>query len=188
MAIKPSLVGQKFTRLLVIEKTDKRQHGKIVYKCLCDCGNIIEVASIYLRSGNTKSCGCLQKDKASDHMKKVNKATIGENHPRWRGGITAKRSKDMATEQYKNWRESVFQRDCYICQACGQYGGRLVAHHIWAYSRYPDKRYDTNNGATLCRSCHYEYHKKYGKTNFLPQSFDEFIADKARELHDNRRS
>lgn len=57
------LLGQKFGRLTVIEKTNKRNKGSIVWKCKCDCGKIIETSSIYLTTGDTKSCGCLQKDR-----------------------------------------------------------------------------------------------------------------------------
>ena len=60
-----NLLNQKFSRLLVIEKTNKRHNsGSIIWKCKCDCGNLIEVPTQSLTSGNTKSCGCLQKEKA----------------------------------------------------------------------------------------------------------------------------
>lgn len=36
------LTGQTFGQLLVLEKTDKRQDGNVVWKCLCQCGNICE--------------------------------------------------------------------------------------------------------------------------------------------------
>ncbi len=51
--------GNKFGMLTALEriKTDKG----IVYKCQCDCGNIIEVKSSNLISGNTHSCGCYRK-------------------------------------------------------------------------------------------------------------------------------
>ena len=33
------LLGQRFGKLLVVQKTDKRKDGRIVWKCKCDCGN-----------------------------------------------------------------------------------------------------------------------------------------------------
>ena len=55
-----NMIGLKFGRLLVLEKTIKlgaRGRG-YYYECLCDCGNKTIVAGNYLRSGRTKSCGC----------------------------------------------------------------------------------------------------------------------------------
>ena len=31
---------------------------KLKWKCQCSCGNIIYVSGVFLRNGNTKSCGC----------------------------------------------------------------------------------------------------------------------------------
>ena len=53
------LTGQKFGKLLVIEQTDKRSYRNVIFKCQCDCGNIIEVPSSRLIQGKTTSCGCL---------------------------------------------------------------------------------------------------------------------------------
>lgn len=56
---KVDLQGEKFGKLTVIKETDKRKYnGRIVWKCKCDCGAIVEVASQNLLSGGTKSCGC----------------------------------------------------------------------------------------------------------------------------------
>jgi hypothetical protein len=56
------LTGQKFNRLTVLEYagTDGR-HGKL-YACLCDCGKNSIVHSDSLKSGATKSCGCLRSE------------------------------------------------------------------------------------------------------------------------------
>lgn len=64
------LLNHKFNRLTVIEKTNKRNNGMIVWKCKCECGNIIEVPSSYLTSKETQSCGCLQKERTSEVSKK----------------------------------------------------------------------------------------------------------------------
>ena len=53
--------GERYGILTVIEPTECRIAGNVVWKCLCDCGNICEVSSNSLISGNTMSCGCLRK-------------------------------------------------------------------------------------------------------------------------------
>ncbi len=57
------LTGQKFGRLTVMSRAENTKDGKAKWKCKCDCdGKIVEVRSTKLRSGETKSCGCLQKE------------------------------------------------------------------------------------------------------------------------------
>ncbi len=50
--------GQRFGRLIVLSMV-KELHKHSFCKCLCDCGNIITIASGKLRNGGTRSCGCL---------------------------------------------------------------------------------------------------------------------------------
>lgn len=55
------MIGKKFNRLTVLEECIERdKHRRIVYKCLCDCGNITYVKGTQLRSGAIKSCGCIK--------------------------------------------------------------------------------------------------------------------------------
>ncbi|MDY4183619.1 MAG: hypothetical protein SOX92_04955 [Candidatus Onthovivens sp.] len=54
-------IGKRYGRLVVIEKTDKRYHSTTIYKCRCDCGNIVELTINKLYSGHAKSCGCLNR-------------------------------------------------------------------------------------------------------------------------------
>ncbi len=58
------ITGKKFGRLLVLNR-EPIIGQEAVWKCQCDCGNIINVKSYNLRSGHTQSCGCLAKEKAS---------------------------------------------------------------------------------------------------------------------------
>ena len=55
-----NLIGQKFGRLTVIELTKQRIDNKIIWKCQCECGNIVYAISSNLLDGHTKSCGCLK--------------------------------------------------------------------------------------------------------------------------------
>lgn len=52
-------IGNKYGLLTVIEKSDKKIRNRIVWKCLCDCGNQIEVIGTDLRTGRKTDCGCI---------------------------------------------------------------------------------------------------------------------------------
>ncbi len=64
------LSGQKFGRLTVIERLfERRNHDyrSALWLCRCDCGNEVRTYAGYLKSGNTKSCGCLHKEAVTKH-------------------------------------------------------------------------------------------------------------------------
>lgn len=56
------LTGQRYGRLTVIGE-EKNRRKKTVWKCRCDCGNIVDIMTTNLRRGLTLSCGCLQKER-----------------------------------------------------------------------------------------------------------------------------
>lgn len=49
--------GRRFARLVILERVPATS----TWRCACDCGNILVAHSGNLRSGATKSCGCLRK-------------------------------------------------------------------------------------------------------------------------------
>lgn len=53
------LTGKKFNRLTVIERAGSNKNKQALWLCKCDCGNEVKVISADLKSGHTKSCGCL---------------------------------------------------------------------------------------------------------------------------------
>ena len=73
------LKGKKFGKLTVLEATDKRKDNCIVWKCKCDCGNIIEVSSKRLKNNINMSCGCYQKERQKYSMNKLHKKQAVEN-------------------------------------------------------------------------------------------------------------
>ena len=74
------LTGQKFGRLTVLDfyGSDKRRES--IWRCRCECGNITNVLSSNLRKGYTKSCGCLQKEKAGKNtpIKNLSNMSFGQ--------------------------------------------------------------------------------------------------------------
>lgn len=55
------LTQQQFGRLTAIRRVGSKQGGAL-WLCRCSCGNFTEVTARSLRSGNTRSCGCIHKE------------------------------------------------------------------------------------------------------------------------------
>jgi len=55
------LTGKRFSRLLVLKRTENKSNSA-AYLCLCDCGKKKVINGARLRDGTTKSCGCLHKE------------------------------------------------------------------------------------------------------------------------------
>jgi len=100
---------------------------------------------------------------------------IGENSPNWKGGITPENVSIRHSIEYHLWREAVFARDNYICQKCQAGGEKLHAHHIQNFADYPEVRFAIDNGITLCKKCHKEFHDKYGRRRNTREQLEEFL-------------
>jgi len=80
------MINKRFGRLTVTKGLKERKDKRIVYRCQCDCGNIIDVKKIYLTTGETRSCGCLKKELEEKHL---------------RDGYDSKRIDGVATQLFK---------------------------------------------------------------------------------------
>lgn len=55
--------NQKFGRLTVLYRVfPNSKQGSARWHCVCECGNEIDVDGVKIRTGHTKSCGCLVKE------------------------------------------------------------------------------------------------------------------------------
>ena len=106
------LSHKKFGRLTVIKRTGTA-YGSPLWLCLCDCGNSIEVVARNLKTGNTKSCGCIHKEQ----LAKRNKLNASHNSTNsrlygvWRG--MKQRCYDKNKKDYKRYGE----RGIVMCDA-----------------------------------------------------------------------
>ena len=56
------LMGQTFGRLTVVDRDTSDLHGCAQWRCSCECGGSAVVRGADLRSGHTRSCGCLWRE------------------------------------------------------------------------------------------------------------------------------
>lgn len=73
------ITGNRYGKLVVIERADSIVPGVTVWKCLCDCGNYTVVRGGNLKSGAVKSCGCTHHQKANT-IRKQNLRLYGIYH------------------------------------------------------------------------------------------------------------
>lgn len=161
-------VGSVFSRLTVIKS--------LLSKCICkcECGNIKIIENYNLKSGQTKSCGCLRFENAVNTAKQVFSKLTGEKHPNWKGGISSERSRLASTNLYGEWREKVLVRDDFTCQKCGN-KNEINTHHIIPYKLNKEIALNPDNGITLCNSCHRKYHSIYGHNNSNIETLNEYF-------------
>ena len=61
--MKEDLVGQIFERLTVEKFYGKDRLNRSIWTCRCSCGTIKHIRQADFKNGNTKSCGCMQKER-----------------------------------------------------------------------------------------------------------------------------
>jgi hypothetical protein len=59
--------GQRFGRLIALERNGTNTLNKVLWRCRCDCGNELNVVACSLVTGNTVSCGCWLKERITKH-------------------------------------------------------------------------------------------------------------------------
>jgi hypothetical protein len=104
----------------------------------------------------------------------------GENNPQWlppelRKVTEAEQIRQSA--EYKDWRLSVWVRDKTKCQICGIRKDPMVAHHLDGFNAFPEKRFDVDNGVTLCDFHHISFHSNYGFGNNTKEQFEKFKSE-----------
>ena len=155
------IAGEKLGGVTAIEKTDKRLHGSVIWKCFCDyCQHIVELPLSYITRKNRTSCGCYVKSGSEHHA----------YNPKLRD---EDRSVRLVADS-KIFARTVFERDNYKCIICGS-NKKLNAHHLNGYHWCKEGRVDIKNGACLCTLCHRRYHKVYGNKYNTKEQFQEFF-------------
>jgi len=64
-----NLIGEIFNRLLVLKLEGRNKWSQQLWRCRCDCGKESIVTTRNLKTGHTKSCGCLHVERIKEQCK-----------------------------------------------------------------------------------------------------------------------
>lgn len=139
MSNKLKLIGEKFSRLLVIGELPMiKKHS--VWLCKCDCGKEVSVSGSALRTGNTKSCGCYNSEVVTNRNTTHGLINSGRIYYIWQR--MKQRCRDSNCEDYKDYGG----RGISICSEWLDF----TSFHTWAHENgyAPDLTLDRkdNNG------------------------------------------
>lgn len=144
----------------------KGNNSRILFKC--SCGDLWETTPERVLLGNhCKKCGY--------------KNLLGENNHFYNSNLTEddrnNRNYRFRNPQYKKFVYDCFERDNYTCQISGKKSkGDIVVHHINGFNWDVNNRYNIDNGITLNKEIHKEFHKIFGKGNNTKEQFIRFVA------------
>lgn len=148
----------------LLSSTYKGSFQKLRYRCRCGREAITTYADFY--SGKRCKKCYLERNSGSGNYKWNSQLTTEERITR------------RAHHEYAQWRTDVFTRDDFVCQTCGQRGGKLRAHHLESYSSNRSLGTEVSNGVTLCEDCHRDFHKTYGWGDNTKEQFNQFTMSK----------
>lgn len=166
------LAGRVFGRLTVIERAGTHEtpsgQKKAVWLCRCKCGAEIRTQGPNLKTGITKSCGCLSREKARariDAIQPLGAAAAGV--ALWKGdSVEYKAAHDRV-------RAAKGKASTHSCGDCGRqaedwsYNGGCPRERTSNAKGYEGTRYspDPDYYVARCKSCHMKYDR--AERNFL---------------------
>jgi len=139
------LIGQTFSELTVVDFVEMRKE-KSYWNCICSCGKKIIVSGAALKSGNTKSCGCINLNPDAA----FNLAIDGYKRGAENRGISFEITKDEFRE--------ITQKDCFYC---GESPKRIRKGALGDYVYNGIDRVDSSKGYVIenvvpcCGNCNF---------------------------------
>lgn len=157
------VVGERYGRLTTLREMAKRNHGHVMWECICDCGNTTYVQRDRLLNGHTRSCGCMKIKRDKPNI-----------------DITGQRfGRLVATEWVGSKKRGEYKTAVWKCRCdCGTVkeiartdlmSGRVVScgcrklEYVTKHGGYKDRLYNIWSGMRdRCNNPHNRYYQDYG--------------------------
>jgi len=159
-----NLTGQKFGYLMVIKyinSTKTKKSNYVMWECLCDCGNIVNVHSNFLQKDTKKSCGCKSSIFADEKILKPNNFTQINSiiNTYKKCAIKADRQYSLTYEEFSN----LINRNCHYCNRepsnSKPIRNRAVSEDVFMYNGIDrvnsNLGYTKDNCVTCCKNCNF---------------------------------
>ena len=161
------MLGTKKGRLLIYDFAPPykcKKQWKAQLKAICDCGTDKSYFASDL--SKTSSCGCFRKD-----------TFTGEGNPNYNPNLLMEERNGKRGYAAERWAKEVKRRDNYTCQVCWS-TENVIAHHLNSYKSDKEARYNIENGITLCRECHTDFHLNFMGNYRIPctaENFEQYL-------------
>lgn len=162
------LIGTKIGRLFIVNFgpiIQRKKQRDTTFLVECECGVEKVCRTNVLKSGDALSCGCYNRELTAQRR--------GQLSHFWNPNLTEEERRGRRDGDVKKWATQVKRRDDFTCQVCGS-EEKLVAHHLNSYKSDKENRYNVENGITLCRECHTDFHCNFMGDYRQPCNEDDF--------------
>lgn len=152
------LTGQQFGRLTVLERGPNLESlvikNRVRWWCLCSCGNKILVPRGSLKSGNTKSCGCLNRETIKECHVTPQTRTIIICWNKYRHGARRRGIKFGLTQDQV---ASIIFQNCHYCGREPEHERKVknTIMHNGIDRKDSDKGYTKDNVVPCCGHCNF---------------------------------
>ena len=151
-------------------------HTKVRVKCdYPGCTDIHEIQYYcYTNHNHDGITYCLKHSNTIFHS--------GKKHPSY--NPNEEHDNVRTTPEYAITKLNVHERDKYTCVSCGKKIYDPVFHHLYSVNTHKELACKIDNGVTLCKKCHKNFHNIYGYGNNTPAQFIDYIKRELDWLED----
>lgn len=177
---KPRKTHEEIARLIAGNEDELRSEyqnsDKKILILFSDCGH--EWWTSWHNYQHGYRCGhpdCVSKKNRESSLRRVGKerGAVGSAHPNWKSSVSNK-YREADCPGYREWVLRVFRRDQFKCRRCSSKKD-IEAHHILNYYSHVELRVVDDNGITLCKECHDEFHRDHGNVANTQEQIDKFL-------------
>ena len=162
------ITGERFGRLVVVERVENDSNGQAMWLCQCDCGSEPKVIrGSQLRNGKISSCGCFHKEQLSDFRtthgmakcrlyriwKNMKQRCCNKNHPRYLDyggrGITVCDEWVNDFTSFREWANSAGYNDGLSIDRIDVNSGYSPDNCRWADNKTQQNNRTTNHYITI---------------------------------------